>query len=235
MRARDPAAILASGLLLGCTVALCAQPAAAQDGFGAAPRPQQPQQQYDPQQQGQQQDNTQQKGQQQDNPQQTSETQDFGIPPQAQLRATQQLHGPTPTSIPGGKVIDTPSLARLLQDRQSGVLLFHVLGSLQHLPGAIPVAPAGQGGGFDDQVQREFGKYLQQAVQGNQTRPMVFYCSGVQCWMSYNAALRAMKMGYRNVLWYRGGLDAWQQAGLPVQTEQPPVGQQGQPPAQGRR
>ena len=26
---------------------------------------------------------------------------------------------------------------------------------------------------------------------------------------SYNAALRAMQLGYRNVLWYRGGLSAW--------------------------
>ena len=26
---------------------------------------------------------------------------------------------------------------------------------------------------------------------------------------SYNAALRAMQLGYRNVLWYRGGLSSW--------------------------
>jgi 3-mercaptopyruvate sulfurtransferase SseA len=38
--------------------------------------------------------------------------------------------------------------------------------------------------------------------------------------MSYNAALRAINLGYTNVLWYRGGIEAWQQAGLPVQPAQ---------------
>lgn len=35
--------------------------------------------------------------------------------------------------------------------------------------------------------------------------------------MSYNAALRAINLGYRNVLWYRGGIEAWQAAGQPLQ------------------
>jgi len=146
------------------------------------------------------------------------ETQDFGVAPQAQLRSSDQLHGPTPTAIPGGKVIGTRALARLLQDPQSKALLFHAYGAPQHLPDAIPAGPAAQGGSFDDQVQREFGAFLQKTVGGDNARPLVFYCQGVQCWMSYNAALRAIRMGYRNVLWYRGGIEAWAQAGLPVQT-----------------
>ena len=128
------------------------------------------------------------------------------------------MGGPTPTSIPGGWVIGTQQLAQLLQGGQSNLLLLHAYGGMQHLPGAIPVGPAAQGGSFDDQVQREFGQYLQQATQGDQSRPLVFYCGGVQCWGSYNAALRAIRMGYRNVAWYRGGIEAWQQAGLPVLT-----------------
>ena len=36
--------------------------------------------------------------------------------------------------------------------------------------------------------------------------------------MSYNASLRAIALGYTNVLWYRGGIEAWKQAGLPVQS-----------------
>jgi rhodanese-related sulfurtransferase len=35
--------------------------------------------------------------------------------------------------------------------------------------------------------------------------------------MSYNAALRAIAAGYSNVLWYRGGIEAWKAAGMPVQ------------------
>jgi rhodanese-related sulfurtransferase len=46
--------------------------------------------------------------------------------------------------------------------------------------------------------------------------PIVFFCEGVGCWESYNAALRAEKMGFTRVYWYRGGLDAWKEAGLPM-------------------
>lgn len=157
----------------------------------------------------------------------SNEMQDFGVAPTQQLRPSNELGGPTPTSIPGGRVIGTQQLAQLLQGGQANILLLHAYGSMQHLPGAIPVGPAAQGGSFDDPVQREFGQYLQQITNGDQSRALVFYCGGVRCWGSYNAALRAMHMGYRNVAWYRGGIEAWQQAGLPVLTAGGPASEQG--------
>lgn len=149
------------------------------------------------------------------------ETHDFGVAPTSRLQPSMQLHAPTPTSIPGGKVVGTRQLAQWMQGqqgRQGRVLLLHAIGNPQHLPNAIPVAPASQGGSFDDQVQREFGQYLEQATGGDRSRLIVTYCAGVECWGSYNAALRAIHMGYRNVHWYRGGIEAWGQAGLPVLT-----------------
>ena len=146
------------------------------------------------------------------------ERQDLAVPPSPRLRSG-AMHGPTPPAIPGGRLVTTPELVRLLQDPRSGVLVFDVLGGPQVLPNAIPVVPASQGGDFQDQVQRDFGNYLQQVTQGRKDRPMVFYCQSTQCWMSYNAALRAINLGYTNVLWYRGGIEAWQQAGGPVQSQ----------------
>jgi PQQ-dependent catabolism-associated CXXCW motif protein len=55
-------------------------------------------------------------------------------------------------------------------------------------------------------------------TNNNKEVPLIFYCQSNQCWMSYNAALRAIHMGYTNVLWYRGGLEAWKAAGQPVHT-----------------
>jgi len=66
-------------------------------------------------------------------------------------------------------------------------------------------------------VQREFGAYLRQVTQGRQDVPLVFYCASAMCWMSYNAALRAIRMGYQKVGWYRGGVEAWKEAGLPIE------------------
>jgi hypothetical protein len=48
--------------------------------------------------------------------------------------------------------------------------------------------------------------------------------------MSYNAALRAINLGYKNVLWYRGGIEAWQRAGLPLTNTRQGGGPQGGPP-----
>lgn len=144
------------------------------------------------------------------------EAQDFGVAATSQLRPSDQLGGPTPTSIPGGRVIATQQLAGALRNGQGKPLLLHAYGGMQHLPGAIAVVPAAQGGGFDDDIQRGFGEYLRQATGGDMSKMLVFYCGGPQCWGSYNASLRAIRMGYRNVHWYRGGLQAWQEAGLPV-------------------
>ncbi len=159
------------------------------------------------------------------------EMQDFGVPPQAQLQST--MHGPTPTSIPGGQVITTDRLLGLYsQAQQNGLLVFHVLGPGPTLPNAQNAAPASQPGSFNDQTQQEFGNYLRQVTQGNNARPLVFYCQSTQCWMSYNAALRAINMGFSQVYWYRGGIEAWQQvqqmaSALPQQgAMQPPSGYQ---------
>jgi PQQ-dependent catabolism-associated CXXCW motif protein len=168
------------------------------------------------------------------------ERQDMGVPPTRQLH-TGAMHGPTPTQIPGGQVITTKGLVPLMQGGQVQVLVFDVLGAPQQLPNAIPAAAAAQAGSFNDATQQQFGQMLQQLTRGRNDIPLVFYCQGPQCWMSYNAALRAINLGYRNVLWYRGGIEAWQRGGLPLGQSQytqggaPPGGQPygGAPPQGG--
>jgi PQQ-dependent catabolism-associated CXXCW motif protein len=41
------------------------------------------------------------------------------------------------------------------------------------------------------------------------------------CWMSWNAARRAVAWGYTNVIWYPDGTDGWQVADLPLEQVQP--------------
>jgi len=146
----------------------------------------------------------------------TMERQDFGVQPTRQLHAG-PMHGPTPASIPGGQLITTKGLVSLIDGRQAPYLLFDVLGSSEQLPGAIAAVPAHRGGSFEDATQREFSRFLQGVTRGNKQMALVFYCLSVQCWMSYNASLRAINLGYRNVLWYRGGIEAWKAAGRQVQ------------------
>lgn len=207
-----------------------------QDSFGGQPKPQprQAEQTQPPvmQQQGQQQ---QQQPQQQNfgspQPEQPAnqnsqfaqaeqfESQDFGVAPVSQLYSG-TMHGPTPTTIPGGLVISTEALWTTLQQNQGGIAIFDVLGGQEILPGAYAASPAAAPGSFNDQTQQEFGQFLTQVTGGNKQVPLLFYCQSPQCWMSYNASLRAINMGYTQVLWYRGGIEAWKKAGLPTEYPQ---------------
>jgi rhodanese-related sulfurtransferase len=150
------------------------------------------------------------------------ERQDFGVQPTPELH-TGAMHGPTPSSIPGGQVITTKGLVALMTGQQVHALVFDVLGGPEVIPGALAAAPASAAGTFSDRTQQEFGQFLQQMTQGNKQMPLVFYCQSSHCWMSYNASLRAINMGFTNVLWYRGGIEAWKAGGQQVQ----PAGQGG--------
>jgi rhodanese-related sulfurtransferase len=145
-----------------------------------------------------------------------AERQDFGIAPVSALHDG-AMHGPTPASIPGGQVITTKGLVELIRGGKVPVLTLDVLGGSEMIQGAVYAVPASQPGTFNDQTQQQFGQFLQQATGGNKEHPIVLYCLSPECWMSYNASLRAINLGYTNVLWYRGGIESWKKAGLPVQ------------------
>jgi PQQ-dependent catabolism-associated CXXCW motif protein len=85
------------------------------------------------------------------------------------------------------------------------------------IKGAVSLRYAGAFGTFDDQIQIRLASDLTNLLQGRTEATLIFFCQGVRCWESYNAALRARAAGFQNVSWYRGGLRAWQAAGLPMQ------------------
>jgi PQQ-dependent catabolism-associated CXXCW motif protein len=143
------------------------------------------------------------------------ERQDFGVPAMPQLHVG-GMHGPTPSSIPGGRLITTKGVVSLVQDNRTPFILLDALGGDTTLPGAMPVAWASDSGLLGDRVEQNLGQMLYQTTRGNRDVALVFFCESNHCWMSYNAALRAIDLGYRNVLWYRGGLEAWTAAGLPT-------------------
>jgi PQQ-dependent catabolism-associated CXXCW motif protein len=81
------------------------------------------------------------------------------------------------------------------------------------LPGATELSYAGAPGSFDDAIQSRLQGDLAKLTKGDWNQTLVFFCQGAVCWEAYNAALRAIHAGYGDVVWYRGGLPAWQQSG----------------------
>jgi PQQ-dependent catabolism-associated CXXCW motif protein len=144
------------------------------------------------------------------------EDRDWGIAPTNRLRQ-QPYHGPTPLQIPGAQVVQTRQLQAMLAGPGSPILI-DVLSEQGHvtLARAVWLSGAGRGANFLDPVQSMLTQLLGQLAGGDKATPMVFFCAGPQCWLSYNAALRAVAAGYGRVYWYRGGIEAWTAAGLPT-------------------
>ena len=87
------------------------------------------------------------------------------------------------------------------------------------IPGSVWLPDTGYGA-LAPVMQQYFEGGLQQASGGDRGRMLVFYCLA-SCWMSWNAAKRALAIGYRNVAWYPEGTDGWAAADLPLEARRP--------------
>jgi rhodanese-related sulfurtransferase len=76
----------------------------------------------------------------------------------------------------------------------------------QHLPGALPLAPA------DVDAQAA-------ALLPDRDAAIVTYCSNPACANSTQVAARLTSLGYNNVRKYQEGIADWTDAGLPIETE----------------
>ena len=134
---------------------------------------------------------------------------DYNVAPRSDLQSN--VGSKTPLSIPGASRLTTPGLVTL-QDKSADILLINSLNTPHEwtIPHAIRIPSAGSAGTFDDDTQSKLKMRLDNLTNGNLDTKLVFFCLGSVCWESYNASLRALHAGYRNVFWYRGGLSAWQ-------------------------
>jgi PQQ-dependent catabolism-associated CXXCW motif protein len=126
--------------------------------------------------------------------------------------------GPTPTAIPGARLITTRYVAEALASPAPPVLIdVDDDGGLHHtLPRALWLRGAGDDAGKANGALYALLRALLKEVAPSKDTPIVFFCGSPRCWAGYNAALRAVSMGYLNVDWYRGGVAAWDAAELPI-------------------
>ena len=144
---------------------------------------------------------------------------------------------PTPATIAGGTAVTTAELQALLPE--GDVLLVDVLPRQkrpdnlpastlwlpkprQNIPGSVWLPEVGRGA-LSPEVERYFRDNLERLTAGDRARPIVIYCLA-DCWMSWNAAKRAIELGYSRVYWYRDGTDGWTAAGLPTALSEPAPG-----------
>ena len=86
----------------------------------------------------------------------------------------------------------------------------------QHIPGAVNFAfPIPEMTSIDDKTKESFLKML----GPDKNRTIVVYCGFTKCTRSHNGALWAVKLGYKNVYRYPGGIKAWDEADFPVEKD----------------
>lgn len=95
----------------------------------------------------------------------------------------------------------------------------------RNIPGSVWLPNTGLGVLPIEEEEYLRGNLLR-LTDGDRERSLVFYCLA-DCWMSWNAAKRAVSWGYTGVYWYPDGTDGWEAAGFPLEDSRPEPAQGG--------
>ena len=152
-----------------------------------------------------------------------------------------EFRAPVPCTLAGARVLSTEDLQRLIAE-QSPVLI-DVLPSPRrpeglsedaiwqpparsNIPGSVWLPNTGFGV-LPVEEEAYLRANLDRLTEGDPSRRVVFYCLA-DCWMSWNAARRALEWGYTSVVWFPVGTDGWKAAGLPLAEAMPVPREEGQ-------
>ncbi|WP_220185236.1 PQQ-dependent catabolism-associated CXXCW motif protein [Paracoccus sp. S1E-3] len=88
------------------------------------------------------------------------------------------------------------------------------------IPGAIWLHDTGYEG-LNPVEEARLRDGLALASNGDMAAPMVIFCRR-DCWLSWNAAKRAVGWGYTGIRWLPDGIEGWQEAGGTLEPAEPP-------------
>ncbi|MEW6571492.1 MAG: rhodanese-like domain-containing protein [Nitrospirota bacterium] len=117
----------------------------------------------------------------------------------------------------GYKIVSTQELKQWIEQKKNMLIVdtmpYEDSYKKQHVPGAVQFEfPIPEVTSLDDKRKEAFEKLL----GPDKDRPIVIYCGFVKCARSHNGAMWAVKLGYKNVYRYPGGIKAWKEADYPM-------------------
>jgi len=122
----------------------------------------------------------------------------------------------TPIKVKGAKVISVEEGKKLLDAKAA---FFDVRSAINYGKGHVPGAAALPYKGKSDDVEN-FDQSQDQLdaskLPADKGATIVIYSDGPKGWKSYKASVLAVKAGYTNVHYMRGGYAEWQSKGLPT-------------------
>ena len=134
--------------------------------------------------------------------------------------------GDTPATVTGATVIHTAALAKLIKGEKPVLIdvspapppppdlpagTVWMAPPHRDVPGSVWLQEAGKGE-IAAEAKDFYRTTLDRLTHGSKARAVVLYCHP-KCWLSWNAAKRAVSFGYRHVYWYPDGIEGWQEAG----------------------
>lgn len=144
---------------------------------------------------------------------------------------------PTPATVPGAQTVTTAQVEELVRSGEAVLIDVYpapprpaglppesvwIPKARDTIPGAVWLPNTGYGA-LPDGVETYFRDNLERLTGGRLDRPLVFFCEP-DCWMSWNAALRAVEYGYSAVRYYPEGAAGWEKAGLKLAPLRPAPG-----------
>jgi PQQ-dependent catabolism-associated CXXCW motif protein len=163
-----------------------------------------------------------------------AETKTGTRPPEPEGYRMEAFRAPVPATLKGATVVDTAKAFELWTSksavfvdalprppRPEGLPKNAVWREQPRfdIPGGVWLPDTGFGA-LSGATQRYFEKGLEKATAADRNKPVVFYCLR-DCWMSWNAAKRALNLGYAKVYWYPEGTDGWAAATHPLEEKKP--------------
>jgi adenylate cyclase len=152
-----------------------------------------------------------------------SEDVDTGLPMTEGVRSA-NLIDRTPIGAPGVSTIKTSELRALIGDGEASasgelpLLLSTNCGNCLRvaIPGTNFVPDAYRNGVLSAAKRQALKALIDQLLRGDRTRRVITSSWNAAFWDARNLAIELAALGYPNVSWYRGGLEAWDVAGLPL-------------------
>jgi PQQ-dependent catabolism-associated CXXCW motif protein len=155
------------------------------------------------------------------------------LPPEPDGYRMEDYRAPVPATLAGARVVTTAEAAELWK---AGAVFVDVLSHAPRpanlpagtiwlekprmdIPGSVWLPDTGYGA-LAAATESYLRNSLDRVTRRDREKWLVIYCRP-QCWMSWNAAKRALAMGYRHVAWYPDGPEGWEAAGLPLDEAKP--------------
>ncbi len=146
----------------------------------------------------------------------------------------EEYTSPVPKTLQGATVVTTEEAAALWEQKRA--VFFDVMPHTpkpvklpaatiwrdkfrNDIPGSVWLPNVGFGA-ISDETANYFRAGLAAYTGGDKTRMILFYCM-TDCWMSWNAAKRAVEWGHSAVVWYPSGADGWADKHLPLVEAKP--------------